>query len=465
MIAIDYLRVAINTTFNVLVYMITFGNMIWLEGRVRGGTFRNWSRRISYRPQKFVQPETEGELVELVKSSRRLRVFGAGHSFNSGVVADETLVSLDRYKGVIWVDAEKKQMAVKGGTRIREVVKAMLDEGLAFSALPSHDAQSIAGIISTDVHGTGRDWGFVSESVVGLKIIDGNGEVHECQPEDDLFKAAIGGIGGVGIICEVVVQAVDRFNIEQKFRIGELSYVKDNIDRLLEENEHFGLFMFPFTDKCQVNTWNSTDKPKSRLGSLREFGSNAIEALIVSWFGNLISYLKLLPRLSTSAVGKKRGTNLVLESNEAHNRTMYPLHQEMEFAIPYEGSLEVCQRFIKLYEELYPTGLPFLLFEVRFTPSGHERTLIGAGRERRSTWIDFICSDSAGYEKYYRAASELIKEVGGRPHLGKWSEDINRDDLERLHGDKFEQFLRLVETYDPQGKFENEFTRRLFRSG
>ena len=60
-------------------------------------------------------------------------------------------------------------MAVKGGTRVRNVVHAMLAEGWAFAALPSHDAQSIAGILSTDVHGTGRDWGFVSQSVVGLK--------------------------------------------------------------------------------------------------------------------------------------------------------------------------------------------------------------------------------------------------------------------------------------------------------
>jgi hypothetical protein len=465
MIFIEYLRVSVNTTINVIVYFLTFGKVIWLEGRVRGGLFRNWSRRISYRPGSFIQPTTEEEIIELVKGSRRLRVFGSGHSFNGGVVSDEVLVSLDRYKGVIWFDPEKKQMAVKGGSRIREIVKALLDEGLAFAALPSHDAQSIAGILSTDVHGTGRDWGFVSESVVGLKIIDGLGEIYEVGPKDDLFKAAIGGVGAVGIISEVVIQAVDRFNIEQVFQLAELSYVEENLDQLLAENEHFGLFLFPFTDKCQVNTWNSTEDEQSTLGSLREFGSNAIEALILSWFANGISYLKLLPRLASFSLGKKRGTNLVLESNEAHNRTMYPLHQEMEFAVPYEGSFTVCKRFLKLYEDLYPTGLPFVVFEIRFTPSGNDRTLIGAGRERASCWIDFICSDSAGFEQFYAAAGEVIREVGGRPHLGKWCEEITGEDLEKLHGEHFTHFLQLVEQHDPQGMFSNEFTHRLFGTG
>jgi hypothetical protein len=82
-------------------------------------------------------------------------------------------------------------------------------------------------------------------------LIDGKGLVHECQPSDDLFKAAIGGVGAVGIITEVVVQAVPRFNVEQKFEISDLSFVESNFDRLLKENDHLSLYMFPFTQKCQ----------------------------------------------------------------------------------------------------------------------------------------------------------------------------------------------------------------------
>jgi FAD/FMN-containing dehydrogenase len=67
------------------------------------------------------------------------------------------VISLDRYSGVISKDPAKKQLTVKAGTRVRDVVRALLDEGLAFAAQPSHDAQSIAGILSTDVHGTGKN--------------------------------------------------------------------------------------------------------------------------------------------------------------------------------------------------------------------------------------------------------------------------------------------------------------------
>jgi FAD/FMN-containing dehydrogenase len=391
-----------------------------------------------------------------------LRVFGSGHSFNTGVVSSDTLVSLDDYSGLVWKDRHTKQIAVKGGTRVRDVVALLFDEGLAFGALPSHDAQSIAGILSTDVHGTGRDWGFVSQSVVHLKLIDGRGQIHECGPSDDLFRAAIGGIGAVGMIAEVTIQGVERFNVEQRVETADVAYVEENIDRLLEENDHFSLYLFPFSNVCQINTWNRTDKRPSLLGDLREFVNISIDALMAAWIGNFAAYGGWLRAFASLAYGARLGSHLVLESNRAFNRTIYHLHQELEFTVPFEDTFEACRRFIGLYEEMYPSGLPYALFEVRFTPEGHDRTLIGAGRDRRCTWIDLVCNDSRGFEEYYAAAEELVRELGARPHLGKFCESFTRADMETLHGDNFTKFVELVEEHDPGGKFANEFTRRLF---
>lgn len=426
--------------------------------------FRNWGRRFRYRPQNFAQPTTEAELVQLVKNSNGIRFFGSAHSFNDGVVADHTLVSLDRYSGVVnRAGLEPNQMCFKGGTRIREVVKFLLDNQLAFKALPSHDAQSIGGILSTDVHGTGRNWGFVSESVVSMRIIDGLGEVHECRPEDDLFKAVIGGVGAVGIISEVVVEGVPRFNVDQRFELADLSFVEANLDKLLNDYVHFSIYLFPFTKKCQISTWTPTTKNQSFLGPLREFIAISVDALMAAWFGALMAYTGLLPRLSSITHSLKRGTNLVMESNKAYNRTIYHLHQELEFTVPFEETIPMCRRFLSLYEETYSKSLPYTLLEVRFTPAGHDRTLIGAGRERRCTWIDLVCNDSHGFEKYYAAAEALMKQLDARPHLGKYCQSFNKSDMVRLHGQSFAKFLQLVDQYDPQHKFSNDFTRRLFQ--
>lgn len=461
---LSYFRCALATTLNIILYALTLGNFLWLEGRVRGGFFRNWARDFRYRPGRFLRPTSEQQIIDLVKNSSGIRFFGAGHSFNDGVVADETLVSLDDYSGMVWKDVNLKQMCVKGGTRMRDVIKLLLNEGWAFKALPSHDAQSIAGILSTDVHGTGNSWGFVSESVVSLKVIDGAGNVQVCHPADDLFRAAIGGVGAVGIISEVVVQAVERFNVEQNFRMSTRTFVFDpvNFQNLLEQNEHFSLYLFPFTDKCQINTWNRTLKPKSPLGSLREFISISLDALLSAWFGNFMAYTGLLPTWSDLSYAFKRGTDLVLESSEAFTRTIYHLHQELEFTVPFEETRDRCIEFLQLYEQTYTSDMPYALFEVRFTPKDHTHSLIGAGQGGPRTWIDLVINDSYGYQNFYTVAEATAKNLGARPHLGKFCTLFHQSDLMNLYQNNFVLFQQLRQQQDPQGKFSNVFTRRIF---
>jgi hypothetical protein len=193
--------------------------------------------------------------------------------------------------------------------------------------------------------------------------------------------------------------------------------------------------------------------------------SISIDALLAVWFGNLMAYTGLLPAVSSLVHRLKRGTDLVLESNKAFNRTIYHLHQELEFTVPFEETFNACRRFLTLYEALYPSGLPYTLFEVRFTPDKYDRTLIGAGRGRRCTWIDLVCNDSHGFEKYYAAAEEVIREIGARPHLGKYCKSFGKEDMARLHGEAFQRFLQLAEAHDPDGKFTCELTRRLFGRG
>jgi hypothetical protein len=357
-------------------------------------------------------------------------------------------------------------VTVKSGTRIRDVVDILAAEGLAFEALPSHDAQSIGGILSTDVHGTGSEWGFVSEFVVLLTLVDGIGDVHQCRPPDDLFRAAIGGAGAVGIITEVTIKSVRRFNVEQKTEILDLAHVRANLDEMLKDNRHLSLYLYPFSNTCQINTWNHTRLAQTHNGDRRELFANALDAWLAATVGNFLAYSGLLPlsrHVSRLPFISKRGSDLILESNKAFNRSLYHQHQEMEFAVPFEEAWDVCDRFLQLYHDLYRRHrLPYTLIEVRFTPADHEHTMIGAGRSRRSAWIDLISNDSDRWKLYYTAATHLIQEIDARPHLGKFCDGIGKEDLERVHGEHFRTFLTLVSKQDPQGKFSNDFTRRLF---
>jgi FAD/FMN-containing dehydrogenase len=279
------------TTLNVIAYALSRGRFIWLEGRItRDGFFHNWARRFRYRPL-VRKPTSEQEIIEIIRQSKSVRLCGAGHSFNSGIESDSVLVSLDRYTGIVIEDLPedlpKKQVTFRAGTRLRVVIQLLLELGLAFKALPSHNAQSIGKLLATDVHGTGRDWGWISELVVRLKVIDGNGTIHTVVPTEDLFRASVGGLGAVGIIAEVTVQARDRFNVKQTFVRADLREVEKNLGKIIQDNEHVSLYIFPFTDVCQINRWRQCNKRQSTLGPLREFINISLDALVSAWVGNL----------------------------------------------------------------------------------------------------------------------------------------------------------------------------------
>ncbi len=457
-----YLYQAFHTGWNILLYTLSGGRYLHLEGRMRGDRYRNWSLLFPHRPQPYLQPSSEEEIVQAVKSHDSIRLVGAGHSFNPGLVTEQATMSLDRYTGILELDREKRQARVRAGTRVRDISRLLLKEGLAFEALPSHDAQSIGGILSTDVHGTGKKLGFVSQQVVGLKIVDGRGEVHECRRGDDLFRAAIGGIGGVGIIVEVTLQCVDAFHIRQEVEVRKLDYVRARFRQLLEENDHFSLYVFPFTEWVQVHYWNPTTARKSFLGPFREYLNLVKQALGMSWFGDLVAHLGWLPKLATLMTRLQKGSNLVLQSHKGFNRTLYPIHEELEFAVPVEKTWEVTDRCLEIYQQMYP--LPMMLIELRFTPAGHD-ILLSPGAEEASVYVNLVVVQSRGYERYYARVEHYLRSIGARPHLGKWCDGYSARDLRDLHGERFDTFQALHRRHDPAGRFTNSFTRRLFHDG
>src|SRR5437879_5647629 len=73
-----------------------------------GYTFCNWARTLRFKPPHFYKPETEAEVIEVVKRALDTAVFhcgsgppalvrtqGAGHSWSQLVLTTDSLVTLD----------------------------------------------------------------------------------------------------------------------------------------------------------------------------------------------------------------------------------------------------------------------------------------------------------------------------------------------------------------------------------
>ena len=155
------------------------------------------------------------------------------------------------------------------------------------------------------------------------------------------------------------MQGVPRFNVEQQTEILDVALRPGRTSTSCwPTNEHLSLYLYPFSRTCQVNTWNRTDAAAGPAGdAARVRCTSPLDALLAAWVGNFLAYSRSAPAVPALCRAcpfvTKRGSNLVLDSHKAFNRSIYHLHQELEFTVPFEQTFEVCDRFMALYEQLY----------------------------------------------------------------------------------------------------------------
>ena len=109
--------------------------------------------------------------------------------------------------------------------------------------------QSIAGATATATHGTGWHFGNISSQIVGLRLIAGDGAIVEPPPSSnpEVLAAARVGVGALGIVSTVTLQAVPAFRlhaIEEPVRLDE---VLDDFDGYCRSADHFEFFWVPHT--------------------------------------------------------------------------------------------------------------------------------------------------------------------------------------------------------------------------
>lgn len=179
----------------------------------------NWDRMHAFSPRERLEPGSVKEVSEIVSRARaegkKVKVVGAGHSWNDIAVPSDVLLSLDRMQRVLDVDLAEKQVTVEAGIRLFRLSETLATLGLALPNMPSVDEQSIAGALATATHGTGAKLGIVATSVVWLQIVDGTGRVMELSESQnpDVFQAARVALGALGVVTAVRLQLVPAFHV------------------------------------------------------------------------------------------------------------------------------------------------------------------------------------------------------------------------------------------------------------
>ena len=502
--------------------------------------WKNWNRDIVVYPKRYRKPKDQTTLTKLVKKSDSLRLVAGGHNFNiSSSMGGKktqrigTLATLDDYKigagsKVKWEpvddgaakygvtkDQAKRVVRASAGMRLRDFTKAMGKQGMALPVAGSTDAQSLGGLVATDLHSTGRNSGFLSEQLLEVVVLDAQGRVSTFVKNEKVRRGktgrwtwrrpggstkplarlpVAGALGTLGVVAEVVIKLDADFNLRTTQLYVPRQWAEDNIHELLSANPSDEVFNYdhvsfyygggagPDLETVRLNAWRRTIDPvpngAQHLRTQRELldhvGSAFLPDTMLS-LGNLKSPEPGKPNSTGDFLIKKlnKNSDLVLPAGDAFARKLYFQHDEIELGIPLtkNGAIDysIYKRALVDVQELLLEEEMRTVIEVRFTPDNSE-ALIGPGTGGPVCYIE-LATPFGEYSKrrivqVFHLFDRLLRDkYGARVHLGKKTA-ATYDDMANTYGDLWTEFHKIRKKIDPGEKFlpkENRFLSQIFR--
>src|SRR5437588_1878964 len=223
----------------------------------QGASWTNWTGDRSCAPREIVAARDEADVVAAVRRAREqgltLRVAGAGHSFSDLVPTDGILLRLEALDRVVDADAQTGLARVQAGITLHALGPALAQHGLALENQGDIDAQTLAGALATGTHGTGARFRNLSANVVGMRLVDGRGEVVELEGGDELRAARVS-LGALGVVTEMTLRCVPLYGLDRVDEPLPIDATLARLDGHVAEHDHFELFAFPHTNVAMVRS-------------------------------------------------------------------------------------------------------------------------------------------------------------------------------------------------------------------
>ncbi|MEE3999959.1 D-arabinono-1,4-lactone oxidase [Tenacibaculum sp. FZY0031] len=424
---------------------------------------KNWAENVQWNPSAVALPYSENEIQQLVlkaiRCNQKIRVIGSGHSFTSLCSTDEILVTLDNFQGLISIDKEKNQATVKAGTKLSLLGELLFNEGLAMENLGDINVQSIAGAISTGTHGTGVNLKSISNQVIGLKFVNGKGEIIECSTtkNTELFKAAQVSLGCLGIITEVTLQCISTYKLKLQNKKEKLSDVLATLSERNSKNRNFEFYWIPYTNIAWTKTSNIVeDSEPDKVNFFNYWTEYILENHV---FKLMCEYATIFPS-QNKTVANITAASISNVKKVYHSHKVYATQRmvkfhEMEYNIPAEAYQDVFKDVQKIVNsKKFNIHFPI---ENRWVKG--DDVYMSPAYNRDSAYIACHVYNKKDSRAYFAALEEVFKAYGGRPHWGKMN-TFNTEDIIRMYP-KFTHFMTFRKEHDPENIFVNPYLQKL----
>lgn len=340
---------------------------------------------------------------------------------------DDVLVSMDRMSGVVEADPHMRWAKILPGTGLSDLGAELERHGLAMENLGDVDYQTIAGALGTGTHGSGVTLGNLSSTMIGGRLVTGDGEVVPFGVDagedaaDPLVRAAQVSLGSLGILTSVTLRLEEAHELHRNNRMTHIDWVLEHFEELVRSNRSVDFYWYPRSDLAQVRMLNKPGEEPDLVppGELKE---------------DVI------------------GPNYEVIPNDRHLK-----FEEMEYMLPLDTSLEAFRQVRQRVKDVHRSQVGW---RVLVRTIAADQAMISNAQHRQTMTIALLQNNSLPYEGYFDDLEPLFRSFRGRPHWGK-KHSLKAPQLRMLYPE-WTDFQAVRRSLDPDGIFLNDYLRELF---
>ena len=401
-----------------------------------------------YRPSSLSQLQA---LVAHAGPRDQIRVLGAGHSFNDMASSTGLQVSLAGLPPEVSVDSAARLARVAAGLSYAELAGRLDGAGFALRNLASLPHITVAGAAATATHGSGASNQNLAAAVAGLRMVTADGDVVDLGRGDDGFEGAVVHLGALGAVVSVVLELVPSFDVSQR--------VYENLP-LAALDDHFADLM---TSGYSVSLFTDWRAPRLTQVWIKHVWIRQHQGPPItheSWFTATPAPAQRhpvpggSPEACTQQLGVPGRWYDRLPHFRAEFRPSIGDELQSEYLLPVAHAVPALHALDQIRDHLAPV---LRICEIRVVAA--DQLWLSPCYRQDSVAFHFTWfRDAAAVLSVAAVIERQLAPFGARPHWGKiftTSREALRDRYERLP-----DFLRLMDHYDPAGKFRNAYTAR-----
>jgi alditol oxidase len=406
---------------------------------------KNWAENLQYSTTNVFYPSTVDEVIKLVKEKEQLKVLGSRHSFNTIADSKSNLVSTKELKKIVQIDKATNTVTVEAGVTYGDLAPYLHQNGYALHNLASLPHISVGGATATATHGSGVKNGNLSTAVVGVEIINAAGDLISLSKEKNPaeFYGAVVHLGALGVVSRLTLALQPSFPMKQVvYRNLPMKELEKNFVEIMSAGYSVSLFT-DWTNKNISEVWvkkipSDPASPQEYFGAkLSNKNLHPIESL---------SAENCTDQLDSSGVWYERMPHFKMGFKPSAGKEL-----QSEFFIPIDKAVEAMAAMETLHNKITPH---LFISEIR-SIKGDDFWMSPCYQQDsvaiHTTWKQ----DPEVEAELIPMVEEVLAPFNPRPHWAKLF-TISPEKIQKSYA-KLPDFKKLINSFDPNGKFRNDF--------